>query len=537
MTFGNGVVETTSYSGNRQQAIGVTAVKTGTTLLALGYSHCSTYSEPCTNNNGNVWQQTMARPAGTWTQDYGYTDGLNRLNSVAETGPGTGWSEKYGYDAFGNRWVNPTTEQTLTAETPTGASWYLSNNRISGWGYDSAGNITSVSSMQRTFTYDAENRQTSATINSASATYGYDGQGQRVTKTAGGATTVYVYDAQGDLVEELGGANSDAGTLYLTVDTLGSTRLVTDGNGAQHLCYDYLPFGQEIPAGTDGRPGNCFTTDTLDTKFTSKERDAETGLDFFGARYFSSAQGRFTSPDIPLADQHPEDPQSWNLYSYVRNNPLSYGDPSGGECVKLDGGRVGDDGQGNACQDKSLQTTSGVTVNGTTGAATFSAFGNAVNMGDIDPSGGRDRIYGQTADIVSNITNAKAMLGIAKVGLTVGSLALAMAKLKPAEQAILEELIAAGRTVEVIPTAGGRTADFLVNGVPTELKTLTAAGPTTLKNAVQSAAKQGEQILIDARNVNLTPQEALSQIQRAQGNVGGLQGRVTVLTKSGTVTF
>ena len=58
---------------------------------------------------------------------------------------------------------------------------------------------------------------------------------------------------------------------------------------------------------------------------TGKERDAETGLDYFdyfGARYFSAAQRRFTSPDKPFADQDPYDPQSWNLYSYVRNNPL-----------------------------------------------------------------------------------------------------------------------------------------------------------------------------------------------------------------------
>jgi len=63
--------------------------------------------------------------------------------------------------------------------------------------------------------------------------------------------------------------------------------------------------------------------------FTGKERDAETGLDYFGARYFSSAQGRFTSPDKPLADQSAGDPQSWNLYSYVRNNPLRFTDPTG----------------------------------------------------------------------------------------------------------------------------------------------------------------------------------------------------------------
>jgi RHS repeat-associated protein len=70
------------------------------------------------------------------------------------------------------------------------------------------------------------------------------------------------------------------------------------------------------------------------SQFTGKERDAETGLDYFGARYYSSPQGRFTSPDKPLLDQHIEDPQSWNLYAYARNNPLIYIDPTG-EAIEL----------------------------------------------------------------------------------------------------------------------------------------------------------------------------------------------------------
>ncbi len=65
------------------------------------------------------------------------------------------------------------------------------------------------------------------------------------------------------------------------------------------------------------------------SRCTGKERDAETGLDYFGARYFSSAQGRMTSPDAYGVDQHPEDPQSWNLYAYGRNNPLRFVDPNG----------------------------------------------------------------------------------------------------------------------------------------------------------------------------------------------------------------
>jgi RHS repeat-associated protein len=74
---------------------------------------------------------------------------------------------------------------------------------------------------------------------------------------------------------------------------------------------------------------------------TGKERDSETGLDWFDTRYFSGAQGRFTSPDQPFNDQESSDPQSWNLYSYVRNNPLKFIDPSGRDCVYLNGSGTG----------------------------------------------------------------------------------------------------------------------------------------------------------------------------------------------------
>jgi len=86
--------------------------------------------------------------------------------------------------------------------------------------------------------------------------------------------------------------------------------------------------------------------------FTSKERDAETGLDFFGARYMSSAQGRFTSPDTPLVDQQPSAPQSWNLYAYVRNNPLRFFDPDGQTCrtsTGANGEQIVQDTDGNGC--------------------------------------------------------------------------------------------------------------------------------------------------------------------------------------------
>jgi RHS repeat-associated protein len=83
----------------------------------------------------------------------------------------------------------------------------------------------------------------------------------------------------------------------------------------------------------NGRAGCYAWAAEPRVKFTGKERDAETGLDYFGARYLSGVQGRFVSADAPFVDQHVEDSQSWNLYSYVRNNPLRYTDPTG-NCLR-----------------------------------------------------------------------------------------------------------------------------------------------------------------------------------------------------------
>jgi RHS repeat-associated protein len=110
---------------------------------------------------------------------------------------------------------------------------------------------------------------------------------------------------------------------YYHLDALGSVRAVTDQSGAVVRTSDYRPFGEgENPAaGTDP------------TRFTGKERDAESGLDYFGARYYASRTGRFTTVDplLPL-DAALRDPQLWNRYAYVRNNPLRYTDPDG-RCI------------------------------------------------------------------------------------------------------------------------------------------------------------------------------------------------------------
>jgi RHS repeat-associated protein len=177
--------------------------------------------------------------------------------------------------------------------------------------------------------------------------YSYDGEGRRVMKmkcpsssqcTTANATSVsvFVYDAAGMLTAEYGPVTG-SGTSYLTADHLGSTRVVTDSTGLPQRCYDYLPFGEEIPNNIGGRAAlTCYSSgaypappDIETQKFTGKERDAETGLDYFGARYFSGAQGRFTSPDPLLTSAKLGNPQTWNRYSYAIDNPLRYTDPTG----------------------------------------------------------------------------------------------------------------------------------------------------------------------------------------------------------------
>jgi RHS repeat-associated protein len=98
--------------------------------------------------------------------------------------------------------------------------------------------------------------------------------------------------------------------------------------------HDYLPFGEELSSVVGLRssvPG--YSADAVRQKFTDKERDNETGLDYFGARYHSSTQGRFVSVDPLVVAPHLSGalrrPQAWNGYSYAINSPLRYEDPTG----------------------------------------------------------------------------------------------------------------------------------------------------------------------------------------------------------------
>ena len=106
--------------------------------------------------------------------------------------------------------------------------------------------------------------------------------------------------------------------------------MVTDAGANVIARHDFLPFGEELPPNSAGRSSQWGPgTDNVSQKFTGQIRDEETKLDYFNARYFGAALGRFTSPDPQNAGANLAVPQSWNGYSYVLNNPLVNTDPTG----------------------------------------------------------------------------------------------------------------------------------------------------------------------------------------------------------------
>ncbi len=357
-TLGNGLTETTTYN-NRLQPCTMTA----STLLTLTFKYGATDSGNCDvesdDNNGNILQQVISASGNpTFTQKYTY-DAVNRIKTVGENNDF--WQRTYSYDAFGNRAATGS-GITMGSPTPTAVTQFdAATNRITKLPtgvdldpdpaittddpYDEAGNLVRhpiVGSMA----YDANNKQrfyctghVTCTSGNAIAEYRYDGAGNRVEKVTSAETTTFVYDAFGKLAAEYSTTPpTNSGLFFRTLDHLGSTRLVTDAADPPSVVSrrDFLPFGEHIPAdATFNRQalagynaGSAFRQ-----QFTAKERDDESGLDYFGARYFGSSLGRFTSPDAPFLDQDPRDPQSWNLYTYVRNNPMKNIDPTG-NCVE-----------------------------------------------------------------------------------------------------------------------------------------------------------------------------------------------------------
>jgi len=260
------------------------------------------------------------------------------------------WGEQFNYDPWGNltgispvssAYTGCTQENWSMTATTKNQLQDTNNDHV----YDAAGNLIQPGPIGGPYVFDAENHLTSA----GGIAYLYDGDGKRVGKAPANTPTqpnyLYWYGTGFQILEETDGAGNyeyfnayfngmflarsepDNWVDHFFLDALGNVRSVYGDGDPDGGASDYYPFGGErpIPSCCPTNPGGV----NVPFKFTGKERDSESGLDNFGARYDSSSIGRFMSADQLGPGQHPGNPQTWNLYSYVLNNPLKLVDPTG----------------------------------------------------------------------------------------------------------------------------------------------------------------------------------------------------------------
>jgi len=346
-----GITNAFTYN-QRLQPINMSANAPSQTVFSIGYDfHVGNGTSGA--DNGNVFGITNYKDQ-TRNQTFTY-DILNRLVSARNAGTDCTvtilgglkkfWGNTYTYDAWGNL----TTKALLQTPLPhacSGESLSVtagSDNRLgSGYLYDAAGNMTfNATPPTQTYTYDQENRLTGA----AGYGYTYDAYGNRVIKSNGSTGTLYWYmtpgivgesDLSGNLTDEYVffdgervARKSTNGVFYYFSDHLKTASVITDAVGTIKSESDYYPWGGEL---------QFVANDSNHYKFTGKERDAETQLDYFGARYYSNGLGRWVSADwsaapVPVPYASFGDPQSLNQYSYVRNIPTVNVDTDGHETL------------------------------------------------------------------------------------------------------------------------------------------------------------------------------------------------------------
>jgi RHS repeat-associated protein len=294
------------------------------------------------NNNGNVTGITNNLDSNR-TQFFGY-DQVNRLLtaqtvSTFSTNSAKCWGETFGYDFAGNLLSTGVVSTAYNGCTQESLSVSVNgNNQITstGFSYDTSGNF--LADSRNTYAWNAESEIKSA----AGVNYTYDGDGDRLQKSNGkiywyGAGTQILdeSDASGNITDEyvfFGGKRVAHRTVsgnsmsYYAEDFLGTTRVMTSSTGTLGYDADFYPFGGERAPYTNSISQNY--------KFEGKERDTETNNDDFGARYYSSAFGRWLSPDwsatpAPVPYANLSNPQTLNLYAMVHDNPETFADLDG----------------------------------------------------------------------------------------------------------------------------------------------------------------------------------------------------------------
>ncbi|WP_227498530.1 polymorphic toxin-type HINT domain-containing protein [Synechococcus sp. PCC 7336] len=208
------------------------------------------------------------------------------------------------------------------------------------YSYDANGNLLNrTSSINGTtqFDWNDSNRLVGVLLpNGDEISYVYDTAGIQVSSTINGETTTYVIDSNRpfaqvlesitsddlvqisvfglDLIAQLQGDQSS----FFHTDGLGSTRVVTDGEGTVQQEFDYLAFGELLGA---------RNAEQVDNLFAGEQFEQELGLYYLRQRYYDPSTGRFISRDA--FEGFITDPISQNRYLYANANPVTYTDPSG----------------------------------------------------------------------------------------------------------------------------------------------------------------------------------------------------------------
>jgi RHS repeat-associated protein len=237
-------------------------------------------------------------------------------------------SNTYAYDAADN----PTQLDGNTGYAYDNAN-QLSTAPGTAYTYDQLDERTSTSTggaTQAAYSYDQAGRLISYTAaNGTATTYAYNGDGLRVTKTTGGITSTFAWDNTATVPLALSdGQHSyiygpdnvpieqmdESGTpLYLHQDQLGSTRMITDQNGAISATFTYSPYGTQT-----GTTGSATTA----LGYAGQYADPESGLTYMRARYYDPATAQFLTRDaLEVLTRQP--------YGYANDNPVTYTDPSG----------------------------------------------------------------------------------------------------------------------------------------------------------------------------------------------------------------
>ncbi len=313
MNYSNGTSNTFTFDADRQWLTTSTVTGPGTTTLyEAGYTYYATalISDIVSSTNAQL------------NMHLGY-DSINRLTTV--TG---GQSQSFTYDALGNM-TNNSALGTYGYNDPNHKHAVTSAGAMT-MAYDGNGNMTTDGF--RTFSWDGENRLKSVTRDGLTTSFKYDQDGNRIEKAGATGSIIRYFGSMvelnnGELVKHyyagsmLIAKQDTSGTYWYHGDHLQSTRLMTDSLGQAVKTYDYAVFGDII-----NETGTLHNERT----YTGHNVDPDTGLIYMNARYYDATLGRFLSADTIVQD--PFDPQFLNRYTYCRNNPVMYTDPSGHCC-------------------------------------------------------------------------------------------------------------------------------------------------------------------------------------------------------------